>query len=279
MRGLAASVCAWFHYALSIGARRNVAGNLAGAGRRPPSRGAVLGVFRQHANNIIEMFASSASQGTALPAWCTFDFEGREELDRALAAGKGAILVTAHVGSWELGALSLRALGYDLHVVAGIQMNRFLTGAVKDAKERRGIQVINPEDSYRKLLKALAAGGVVALLVDGNVYTGGKEVVFFGARVRMPGGPVRLAKASGAPIVGGYCRRVGNGAFKVHLERIADAGAVEELGEDESLARVYGAVERFIGENTDQWCMFRRFWDAPERECASRAGAARGEES
>jgi len=245
-------------YYLSPAKRRNVAENIAGAAGRAPSRRTVLGIFRLQAVNIIEMFASSVWDKRAIAGW--FEFEGREELDRALAEGAGVILVTAHIGSWELGALSLDALGYRLHVVAGVQMNRLLTGAVREAKERHGIEVINPEDSSRRLLKALAGGGVLALLVDGNVFTGGAEVPFFGRRVKLPAGPVRLALASGAPVIGGYCRRIGDRRFKVHLERIASAREIEALGEEKSLEHVYGAVERYIGKNPDQWCMFRRFW-------------------
>ena len=250
--------CTFLHYALSPAKRRNVRENLAGAGLPPPA-GGVYSIFRIHTANIIEMIASSRWRTNRLEN--RFDFEGREALDAALAGGKGVILVTQHTGSWETGAIFLRSLGYRLHVVAGVQLSPLLTGAVRKAKEEIGIEVITPEDSSRRLLKALASGGILALLVDGNVYTGGTDVVFFGKTVRLPDGPVRLARASGAPIVTGYCRRSGSRRYRIHLERLIDASEATALSEGEALARVYGAVERFIRENADQWIMFRRFWD------------------
>jgi lauroyl/myristoyl acyltransferase len=259
LRSGGATVCAAFDYAFSREKRRNVAENVAAAGL-PPSPGRVFGIFRLHATNIVEMFASGLWPNEKILGWC--QIEGRDELDRALSGGKGVILVSVHTGSWELGARCLRALGYRLHVVAGIQMNRLLTGAVREAKEKRGIEVISPDDSYRKLLKALAANGVVILLVDGNVYTGGVELPFFGRTTRLPDGPARLSKASGAPILGGFCRRAGNKELRVHVEYIMDARDVESLSERDALVRIYGAVERFIGRNADQWCMFRRLWGA-----------------
>jgi lauroyl/myristoyl acyltransferase len=259
VRGGIAGACACFGYVFSRAKRRNVAENIEAAGL-PATPGRVFGIFKLHATNVIEMFASSAWENETILGWC--ELEGRVELERALAGGKGVILVSVHTGSWELGARCLRALGYPLHVVAGVQMNRLLTGAVKEAKEKRDIEVIGPDDSYRKLLKALASNGVVILLVDGNIYTGGADLPFFGRATRLPDGPARLSRTSGAPVLGGYCRRMGNKKHKLHVEHIMSAGEIESLSDRDALARIYGAVERFIGQNADQWCMFRRLWGA-----------------
>ncbi|MDD4856925.1 MAG: lysophospholipid acyltransferase family protein [Candidatus Krumholzibacteria bacterium] len=258
MRRLIVEVCAFVHYALSTGKRRSTAENIAATGRRA-TRSMVFGVFRLHTGNIFDMFAASRWNDEKFREW--FVFEGREELDRALAARRGVILVTAHLGSWELGAIYLQSLGYRLHVVAGVQMNRLLTGAVKDAKEKRGIEVINPDNSSRKILKVFQSNGILALLVDGNMYSGGVEWPLFGRTTHIPDGPVRLAKASGAPIVGGFCRRTGNNKLSIHVECILSAGDLETLSEKESLSKMYGAVERFIADNADQWCIFRPMWE------------------
>jgi len=259
MRGAIVVVCALLHYLCSPGKRRNVAENVAATGRQA-TRLAVFNIFRLHAANIYELFASSRWKDETLAKW--FEFEGREELNRALAEGKGVILITGHVGSWELSALYLQSLGYNLHVVTGVQMNRLLTGAVKEAKEKRGIEVIHPNGSYRQILKVFQCNGILALLIDGNVYSGGVEWQFFGRKTRLPDGPVRLAKASGAPIIAGYSRRLGKERFKICVESIVNARQVEELSEGEMLATVYRTLERFIADNADQWCMFRRIWGA-----------------
>jgi Kdo2-lipid IVA lauroyltransferase/acyltransferase len=259
VRGFAAEVCARIDYLVSREKRRNVAENIAAAGL-PATPGRILGIFRLHATNLIEMFASDTWENETILGWWKID--GRDELDRALAGGKGVILVSVHTGSWELGARCLQALGYRLHVVAGVQMNRFLTRGVREAKERRGIAVIGPDDSYRKLLKALAANGIVILLVDGNIFTGGVDLPFFGKPARLPDGPARLSRTSEAPVLGCCCRRAGNKEHELHVERIASAGEIESLPERDALVKIYGAVERFIARNADQWCMFRRIWKA-----------------
>ncbi len=256
VRSGAAGVCACFDFAFSRAKRRNVAENMAAAGLAATT-GGVFAIFKLHATNLVEMFASSEWDDDTILGW--WKIEGRDELDRALAGGKGVVLVSVHTGSWELGARCLQALGYRLHVVAGIQMNRLLTGAVREAKEKRGIAVIGPDDSYRKLLKALASNGIVILLVDGNIYTGGVDLPFFGKATRLPDGPARLSRASGAPVLGCCCRRMGNKEHMLHVERIMSAQEIGSLPERDALAKIYATVERFIARNADQWCMFRRF--------------------
>ena len=156
--------------------------NLLKAGEPDESLSArrLLKNFKTQTMNILEIFAASRWSDKRIAGMV--EMEGKEEIDKALAAGRGVILISAHVGNWELAALYLSSLGYKLYVVAGIQMNALLTAAVRDAKEKRGIEVITPWDSYRKFFKALNNNGVIALLLDGDVYTGSTEITFFGAK-------------------------------------------------------------------------------------------------
>jgi lauroyl/myristoyl acyltransferase len=257
MRHFVADTGALIDYVSSPGKRRNVRRNLAGIGAAADAS-SVFGIFRHHAANMVEIFASSR--------WGADEIRSRipdaelGAVDRALERKRGVILVTVHTGNWELAALFLSRAGYRMHVVAGVQMNRLLTNAVKDAKHRFGIEVINPEHSYRKLFGALAGNGVVALLLDGDVYTGGAPVQLFGRRIVMPRGAVQLSERTGAPILGGYCRRLGREHYRIHLEKILDPEIAGRLGEEESMRLLYNRIEEFIARNSDQWCMFRDFW-------------------
>lgn len=240
---------------LSPSRRRSVRANLEMAG---PGRVKVLPVFRNHALNMIEVFASSRWDDEEIAS--RIEFGSREVLDSALAAGRGVILVTAHIGNWELPAPYLASLGYRLHVVAGIQMNRLLSTAVRREKERRGIEVIEPHHPYRSLFRALSGGGIVALLLDGDVYEGGVETEFFGRPVQMPAGAARLACRTGAPVVGACCRRHGENRTRIHMETILEPGEASERGVEYAQRTVFAALERFIRGNIDQWCIFRPIW-------------------
>ncbi len=246
-------------YALVPAWRRNIRENLSRIGVEA-SKEVVLGILKNHSMNIMDMFASSRWRTPEIQK--KFTFEGKEVLDDALAEGKGVIAVTAHIGNWELAALYLSSLGYNLHIVAGVQLNRVLSEAVKEAKEKWGIEVINPKHSYRRLFKALASNGIVVLLVDGDIYIGSAKIDFFGQQATMPRGPVQLGRRSGAPVIGGYCRRMPGDRYRVHLEEVLSGKEAASLPEKEALRRLYRPVERFIRDNGDQWCIFRRLWGA-----------------
>jgi KDO2-lipid IV(A) lauroyltransferase len=258
VRSLVADISAFGSYCLSSGKRRNVRGNLTAIGT-PHSRELVYGIFRNHSMNIIEMFASSRWNRDELRS--RIEFPQRHMLDEALAAGNGAILATAHIGNWELPALLLASLGYRLCVVAGQQMNQTLTEAVKRAKEDMGIEVIGPEQPYRKLYRILQRGGIVALLLDGDIFEGGMKTELFGREVMLPRGAARLAMGTGAAVIGAYCRRLTDELSRISMETVLAPGEALMAGEDGSQRRIYSAIEAYIRQNADQWCIFRSFWE------------------
>lgn len=230
--------------------RRNVARNAAVAGR-PLDRAGVRGVFRRHVENIAGMFSGRRQAGGNGPA---IGIEGRELLDEALRSG-GAVLATLHVGDWERAARHLACLGYPLHVVAGVQMNKLLTGALRLDKERRRIEVIGPADPPRRLYRALEEGGVLALLLDGDVFRGGESTSFLGRTVMLPGGAGRLAAATGRPILIGWSRRRPNGELSIRIERLESGGDGREINR-----RLYERLGEIVRSNIDQWCIFRDFF-------------------
>ena len=258
VRSLAADISAFGSYSLSRSKRSNVRGNLSIVGY-PLSRGDVFGIFRNHSMNIIEMFASSRWDSDEINE--RIEFPQRHILDDALAAGKGVIFATAHIGNWELPALLLGSLGYRLGVVAGEQMNSLLTDSVKRAKEKKGLEVFGPGHTYRNLYRVLHEGGIVALLLDGDLFDGGTPVEFFGREVSLPRGAARLAISTGAPVLGTYCRRVTDDRTRLSIETVLSPGEAGRIGEKEAQRTIFDAIESYIRENADQWCIFRKFWE------------------
>jgi KDO2-lipid IV(A) lauroyltransferase len=183
-----------------------------------------------------------------------------EHVTGALARGRGLILTSCHIGNWELGAVIVALHGPRLHAVAGVQLGRWLTGAVRNAKSDLAVSTVAPKDSYRKLFRALAKNDVVALMVDGDIFSVGQPVKIFGTEVGWPSGPGVLAKRTHAPVVCGYCARTERGTFHVVLEPALEPDAyatAEEL--NVAIART---TERHIGAHVDQWCIFRPFFES-----------------
>ncbi len=150
---------------------------------------------------------------------------GREHLEQAVARGRGVILTCCHIGNWELAAVVLAHWGYTLHAVAGVQLSRWLSAAVRETKQELAIHTVSPEDGFRKLLRALEHNDLVALMVDGDIYSHGGQVEWFGRETRFPSGPGVLAQRTGALLISGYCERLGRGRFRIVMEPPLDPAA------------------------------------------------------
>jgi KDO2-lipid IV(A) lauroyltransferase len=265
MARLLADGIASLEFQLSARKREAVLENLAtiaAAGHpllaRPADRErAARAVFRSYHRSMIEFLAQRrlAAVGDA------FRFEGSETLYRAVASGRGAVVAASHLGNWELAGLALARLGFRVHVVTGTQWNPLLHGAVRALKESSGIAVSTPEDGFLPLLDTLRSGGLVVLLVDGDVYTRGVEASFFGRAVPFPAGPALLARRAGVPLLHAHAAREGDG------HRIVFDGADapdRALPLDADLARltarVAAAQERNIAAQVGEWCIFRPFF-------------------
>ena len=200
---------------------------------------------------------------------------GREDLERAVARGRGVVMCGTHIGNWELAAVALAHWGYRLHAVAGVQLSRWLTPAVRETKAELAIQTVAPEDGFRKLLRALEHGDLVALMVDGDLYSHGAPVEMFGRETRWPAGPGVLAQRTGAQVICGYCERVAAGRFRIRLEPALDPAAFPTTAALN--ATIAQTAERHIREHVDQWCIFRPLWEGSPAPAADAAGVHEAE--
>jgi KDO2-lipid IV(A) lauroyltransferase len=204
------------------------------------------------------------------------EVEGREHLEQAAERGRGVVICCTHLGNWELAAVVLAHWGYVLHAVAGVQLNRWLSPAVRETKSELAIHTVSNEDGFRKLLRALERGELVALMVDGDVYRHGTRIEFFGRETRFPAGPGVLAQRTGALVLSGFCERVGPGRFRIVMEPALDPAAFPDNAALH--AAIAAKAERHIRQHLDQWCIFRPLWEGtPADEPASVVEARRVE--
>jgi phosphatidylinositol dimannoside acyltransferase len=199
--------------------------------------------------------------------------EGREQLEQAVARGRGTVICCTHLGNWELAGVVLAHWGHTLHAVAGVQLARWLTQAVHETKAELAIRTVRPEDGFRKLLRALQHNDLVALMVDGDIYAHGTAVEFFGHEMRFPSGPAVLAQRTGALVVCGYCERVEPGRFRIVIEPALDPAAFPSTAA--LTAAIAGRAEQHIRAHLDQWCIFRPLWEGHTAPEAVPAGAER----
>jgi KDO2-lipid IV(A) lauroyltransferase len=268
-----ARALAEFHFRCFPSRRHGVMANLAVAmpGSTPHQRRRVARrVMHSYNQMLFEFFRLPHLDREELLE--TVEVVGREHLEHAVARGRGVILASSHIGNWELAAVVLAHSGYTLHAVAGVQLSRWLTPAIRETKSELAIHTVTREEGFLSLLKALEHNDLVALMVDGDLFHHGISVDFFGRETRWPSGPGVLAQRSGSLIVCGYCERVRPGKFRIVLEPALDPARFSTTSELN--AEVAATVERHIREHLDQWCMFRPLWERVPESVPVPSGAA-----
>ena len=212
----------------------------------------------------IEYFAGHAGSGRR--GGPTLEFRGAELLYRALARGRGAVIAASHLGGFELAGSALARLGIPVHAVTGVQLHPAVAREVREWKGREGIRVHTPQDGFAPLVAALRTGGVVVLLVDGDIYARSLPADFFGRRIPFPAGPAILARRAGVPIVHAHAARGAGGSHRVTFDGMDVPDPSLPLTED--LHRLTSLVarsqERNIAAHVSQWCIFRPLWSTAD---------------
>lgn len=133
--------------------------------------------------------------------------EGFEALRDAAAGGRGAVVISGHLGNWEVAAAAVAARGVPMDVAAHLQKNPFFYRHMVERQDRLGLTVIGKNEAFRLVPKALAAGRVVALIADQNIRRRGVFVDFFGRTAATVKGPALFALRTGAPVFFGVAVR------------------------------------------------------------------------
>jgi KDO2-lipid IV(A) lauroyltransferase len=195
--------------------------------------------------------------------------EGEEHYHRARQSGKGAIVLTAHMGSFEVGMAALLQHEPRVHVL--FQRDSFgLFEKTRSALRRKlGVieQCVNDGlATWVKLRDALTNNEAVLIQGD-RVMPGqkGQRVPMMDGHMVIPTGPVRLAIATGAPIIPIFSIRLPNGIKLFINEPIVVADALDA---EKALAEVAAALETYLRRYPDQWLMVHRAWceDAEEQQ-------------
>jgi KDO2-lipid IV(A) lauroyltransferase len=190
--------------------------------------------------------------------------ENRHYLDEALLRGKGAVILTAHIGNWELGGVIIAKLGYPFWAVALAHKDKRINSFFDRQRESMGINVIPMQFALRRGLRLLKENNFIALLGDRDfTRNGGVPVDFFGKKALLPQGPAILALKSGAAIVPGYLVRNADDTFRLCFEKpIYSPSSSGEDGQDilKLLDECKGRIENWIKHYPGQWYVFRKFW-------------------
>lgn len=261
-------VIAAFIFAMIHPNRRGAIANLArilGTRESSVTTPAALRMFVEFAHCMTETMEYFGPR----PRQVRVDVDEPDPLADAMKKGRGAIVVTGHLGNWDVAAATLLKYGRTVTVVMARETNASTHEHVRRMREAHNIRVVYSDDSMFSslhLVRALRENHIVAMQLDRtNPASRSVELPFFGAPARFSAGPFHLARVAGAPIIPSFAPRLGTRHYAIRFGRVHEIHNVRGVrrGEIETVAaQVVADFEAMVRGYPCQWFQFADFWAA-----------------
>lgn len=219
-------------------------------------------LFRQFALKLTELWRFEL--GMAADTWFTAGVDW-EILEAACARRKGVLLVTPHLGNWELGGALLARRGIKLLVLTQAEPGEGFTEMRKASRSRWGIEtlVIGGDGfDFVEIIQRLQEGANVALLIDRPPVAKAVSVELFGRSFPASIAAAELARASGCTVLGVTVVRTGEGyRARILPEFQYDRHALGHREERRRFTQqILTGFEPEIRQHLDQWFHFVPVW-------------------
>jgi KDO2-lipid IV(A) lauroyltransferase len=256
--------------------RRAAIANMQHVLGEPDARRAVgpaLRMFAEFANCMTETMEHFGPR----PSPIQLDLPDHDPVMECLQEGNGAVIVTGHIGNWDIAAKTLSEYERPINIVMAREANRTAQEYMRHARERAGVRVIYSDTSVLSslnMIRALRQNEIVAIQLDRMLGPGGARMLpFFGSPAPFPSGPFVLARLARTSVVPVFIPRLGRRHYAIRLgHRVRlkreprDSQAL-----DAAMLEVIGQFETIIREFPTQWFQFSPFWPpgSPPAPCAA----------
>jgi KDO2-lipid IV(A) lauroyltransferase len=219
------------------------------------------GNFIHLMRNLVEFLRMAG--GGMRPLRPLLEVRGWERIERARAAGRGVIILSGHVGNFDLLVCSLVDRGLPLHILtkharAGA-VDRFWQGS----RARLGADLLPRRQAARSILSSLRRNEAIGIVIDQHQRGNASIVDFFGRPAATTEAAAVFADRTGAPVIPVFMRRLAGGRHRMEVEE--DLG-FERISGDRAanvrhnVQRYTAAVERAVRRAPDQWLWVHRRW-------------------
>jgi KDO2-lipid IV(A) lauroyltransferase len=235
--------------------RRTALENLQAAGFAEPKLIAD-GVFRSIARLLMTFSQFHVITQKKVHRW--IGYEGIENFRAAREKGRGVLVATAHLGNWELSAFAHAYMTGPMSIVVRPLDNPRVDELVESRRALSGNRIIRKKEAAREILRALAGGEAVGILIDQNTTSAeGVFIDFFGRKACAGTAFVKFAHHTGAAVVPGFA--LWNEKERKYVLRFYPE--IEMSGDIATdTQRVHAQLESVIREYPDQWLWIHRRW-------------------
>jgi Kdo2-lipid IVA lauroyltransferase/acyltransferase len=192
-------------------------------------------------------------------------FEGEDGWDHipaTLARGRGLLLVSGHLGNWELAGAYIAARGVPIHAVARGQANPLFDRWLTETRSRLGMRIVHDSQAVRQVPRAIRANEAAAMLVDqAGAGLASSWVPFLGRLAKTPRGPAVFALRLDAPVVFATAIRQPGGRYRMVCEPVEFTRSGDREADIDTIVRAYTAtLERWVRRVPEQYFWHHRRW-------------------
>lgn len=217
---------------------------------------------------VIENFAISLCD-FIWPGEINIRINGMEHIQDTYKRGKGLVLITCHLGPWELGGHIFK----NLDIPALAIYKRYSSALMRRFIQRHRAPGLNyvavGEGISKKCMKQLRSGGALCALGDIPFGEVGVTVKLCGRNAKLPRGPVLLAYRAGSPVIPGFVLREGPGNYVINMENpiypsTFQSRDIKRHGNEEVIElvqQVADVITRYVRNYPEQWCRFDNVWE------------------
>jgi KDO2-lipid IV(A) lauroyltransferase len=223
-------------------------------------------ILRSEYRNLGLLLAEFCKMPTYTPASASrfIRYEGLENYLKAQERGKGVLVLTGHLGAWELSSFYHSLMGMPMGMVIRRLDNPLVDAFVNRIRCQHGNRVIHKDDFARGLIASMRAGETVGILMDTNMTPPqGVFVPFFGVQACTASGMARIAEKTGAAVVPGFLLWEANERkyvlhFGAELPVIHTGDAEQDAVSN--TAAFTAAIEGYVRQYPEQWLWMHRRW-------------------
>jgi KDO2-lipid IV(A) lauroyltransferase len=187
---------------------------------------------------------------------------GFEFLEAARSKGKGTLLLTGHLGAWELGGMVLASDGFPVNVVTMAEPTNELNEWRQKYRQRFGIKTVTvgaDKFAFVEIIQALRRNELVAMLVDRPYLNSGIEVEFFGRATLFSAAAARVWQHTQAAVIPAFVLQLEPGQYGCYAYPPIEMTAGQTL--EQNSQRVADVFQAIIREFPEQWFNFVPIWN------------------
>ncbi len=188
--------------------------------------------------------------------------EGEENFNKAFKSNRGIVIVSAHMGNWEVGLHITNYYGKPMLGVAAKTRYGWANILLSRSRNRLGNTIIDKKGALPKITEGLRRGEVIGMLIDQSRRKHGVEVTFFGRKATASPAAALLALRCNSLVLPAFCVRRSDGQLTIQVKTPFELTRTGDLRSDiqSNTQRMIDVVEEMVRTYPDQWFWLLKPW-------------------